>query len=602
MDGTIKQPEEESPDLEDWWTNNSLLVSWIMNTIEPALRSTISHMEVARDLWEDIKERFSVPNGPRIQQLKVELIECKQKGLAIVTYFGRLKRLWEELGNYDQIPECKCGKCICNLGGTLAKKREEEKVHQFLMGLDEVAYGINNVQTKEERGEVMSFAIQAVSKSRNKIDGKDKAMVCSHYGRQDMTQIVAFNWLIIQIGAVIALVGLAEELHISTSGTIMNDVNLEGEKVDISGLNSEQWQTLMHLLHNAKIGATELFMNLIIDTGASHHMTGSLDYLFDVRDIVECSMGLPDGNHTTTTKEGTMVLCDTLKLTNVFYVPNLHCNLISVSQLIDESNCPIWFTNEFCVIQDHTLRMVIGVGERREVQVKGTNSLNLWHKRLGHPSFKVVGFAPHVGKGKTSDETCDICLRAKQTRDGFPISESKVIRNFQLIHCDLWGPYKTTATCGVRYFLTIVDDHSRAVWIYLLIDKKEVSMNLHNFLLGRMHLTARYLINRTPSMLLQGKTPYEILHSKSPSLDHLRVFGCLCYVHNQNHKGDKFASRSRKCVFMGYPYGKKGWRVYDTEANMFLISQDVAKTSFRVLVLLTSKVHLCTMMFLLIRL
>jgi hypothetical protein len=64
VDGSIERPDEESPDLEDWWTNNSLLVSWIMNTIEPSLRSTMSHMEVAQDLWEDIKERFSMVNGP----------------------------------------------------------------------------------------------------------------------------------------------------------------------------------------------------------------------------------------------------------------------------------------------------------------------------------------------------------------------------------------------------------------------------------------------------------------------------------------------------------------------------------------------------------
>ncbi|WVY91049.1 hypothetical protein V8G54_036563 [Vigna mungo] len=67
IDGTILLPKEGSADLEDWWTNNSLLVSWIMNMIEPSLRSTISHMEVAKDLWDDIKERFSIMNGPRIQ-------------------------------------------------------------------------------------------------------------------------------------------------------------------------------------------------------------------------------------------------------------------------------------------------------------------------------------------------------------------------------------------------------------------------------------------------------------------------------------------------------------------------------------------------------
>lgn len=93
---------------------------------------------------------------------------------------------------------------------------------------------------------------------------------------------------------------------------------------------------------------------------------------------------------------------------------------------------------------------------------------------------------------------------------------------------------------------------------------------------GECILAAAYLINRTPSVVLHGKTPYELLYGKVPSFDHLRVFGCLCFSHNQHHGGDKFASRSRKCVFLGYPYAKKGWLVYDLEAEKFLVSRDVA--------------------------
>jgi len=52
---------------EDWWTINFLLVSWTQNTIESSLRSTISHVEIAHDLWNDIRDRFSLVNGPRIQ-------------------------------------------------------------------------------------------------------------------------------------------------------------------------------------------------------------------------------------------------------------------------------------------------------------------------------------------------------------------------------------------------------------------------------------------------------------------------------------------------------------------------------------------------------
>ena len=169
-----------------------------------------------------------------------------------------------------------------------------------------------------------------------------------------------------------------------------------------------------------------------------------------------------------------------------------------MTQLIDQYDCFVLFTRKLCVIQGHTSRMLIGAGERRDglyyfkgiprihaMKINDTASLDLWHQRLGHPSLRITKLVPEVNSsncGSSLNNICDVCQRAKQRRDKFSVSDNKTSGIFELVHCDLWGPYRTVSSCGASYFLTIVDDFSRAVWIYLLADKKEVSIMLKRFL------------------------------------------------------------------------------------------------------------------------
>ena len=83
---------------------------------------------------------------------------------------------------------------------------------------------------------------------------------------------------------------------------------------------------------------------------------------------------------------------------------------------------------------------------------------------------------------KSLDKPCDVCYQGKQTRHSFPLSDHKVVSSFDLVYCDLWGPYRILSSCGVRYFLTIIDDFSRAVWIFLLVDKTEMFTVFTRFL------------------------------------------------------------------------------------------------------------------------
>ena len=67
---------------------------------------------------------------------------------------------------------------------------------------------------------------------------------------------------------------------------------------------------------------------------------------------------------------------------------------------------------------------------------------------------------------------------------------------------------------------------------------------------GDCALAAACLINRTMSLILKCKTPYEALFKVKPSYEHIKVFGYLCYVHNYQMNTDKFAAWRRKCIFI----------------------------------------------------
>lgn len=136
VDGSLPKPAEDSPDLESWLSVNSLIVGWIRSSIEPRVRSTVIFITEAHKLWENLKKRFEVGNKVRIHQLMEKLASCRQNGEAVIDYYGRLAMMWEELQTYRPPPAC-----ICSAAATYEKEIEDERVHQFIMGLDDSRFG-----------------------------------------------------------------------------------------------------------------------------------------------------------------------------------------------------------------------------------------------------------------------------------------------------------------------------------------------------------------------------------------------------------------------------------------------------------------------------
>lgn len=279
-----------------------------------------------------------------------------------------------------------------------------------------------------------------------------------------------------------------------------NRVVTDRDRDAVHGLNDEQWRTVFNLLNAKRSISTETLTGMsstpswILDPGASHHMTGKLESLYDLRNMNPVLVILADGTQRISTKEGTIYLRSHLVMRLVFYVEEMQSDLIVIGQLMDENHCVIQLADNFLVIQDRTTRTVTGVGKREHetfyfrgmetmaaVKTNGNRAYVLWHNRMGHPSAKIVSSLLGVVVSEVSNKACDTCFRANQSRDLFPLNDNKTTKVFELIHCNVWGPYRTPSYSRARYFLTIVDDISRSVWIYLMVEKKETQMHLMNF-------------------------------------------------------------------------------------------------------------------------
>jgi hypothetical protein len=109
-----------------------MVLSWILNSVSQEIASSIIYIDSAEEMWNDIKERFSQQNGPRIFQLQKSISVLSQDNQSVSSYFTSLKGLWDELNNYRPFPLCSCG-----ASRTILEYQHREYVFQFLMGLND---------------------------------------------------------------------------------------------------------------------------------------------------------------------------------------------------------------------------------------------------------------------------------------------------------------------------------------------------------------------------------------------------------------------------------------------------------------------------------
>ncbi|MCO5548574.1 hypothetical protein L7F22_002034 [Adiantum nelumboides] len=87
--------------------------------------------------------------------------------------------------------------------------------------------------------------------------------------------------------------------------------------------------------------------------------------------------------------------------------------------------------------------------------------------------------------------------------------------------------------------------------------------------------TAVHIMNQTPTAAIHEISPYERLYGSKPTVSYMKFFGCVCYVHVPNEARKKMEPKAVKCIFLGYPIEKKGYKCYDPTTRQVYVSRDV---------------------------
>lgn len=101
-----------------------------------------------------------------------------------------------------------------------------------------------------------------------------------------------------------------------------------------------------------------------------------------------------------------------------------------------------------------------------------------------------------------------------------------------------------------------------------------LQVGLAKYFWGDCVLTSAYLINRLPTSSHHHKTPYEVLHHKQPTYNHLKPFGCLALAYNPALNNDKLNPRV-PCLFLGYLVTQKGYKLLNLLTKHTFVSRDI---------------------------
>ncbi|KAK4401001.1 Retrovirus-related Pol polyprotein from transposon RE1 [Sesamum angolense] len=144
IDGTLVKPDVNDISFEKWIRVDSMVTTWILNSISKEIVEGFMYTKSSRILWLDLEERYGTCNGPLLYQLQREITTLSQGNMSVVDYYTKLRKVWDELEVLMPTPQCTCNGCTCGLSKKVADLALFTQLMQFLMGLGEIFDHVRN--------------------------------------------------------------------------------------------------------------------------------------------------------------------------------------------------------------------------------------------------------------------------------------------------------------------------------------------------------------------------------------------------------------------------------------------------------------------------
>ncbi|GJR11354.1 retrotransposon protein, putative, ty1-copia subclass [Tanacetum coccineum] len=120
----------------------------------------------------------------------------------------------------------------------------------------------------------------------------------------------------------------------------------------------------------------------------------------------------------------------------------------------------------------HNGNVILNVGSSNEL-----DKSKLWHSRLGHVNKKRIAQLQKDGVLESfdfkSNDVCESCLLGKMTKSPFTGLCERGEGLLDLVHTDLYGPFRSATKDGNRYYVMFINDFSRYGYVYLIKHKSD---------------------------------------------------------------------------------------------------------------------------------